>query len=217
MIPPGGGAGRPLLIFLHGHGSNQNSELSAQLFKALDRLGSRAPNIAFPYGGEDSYWHDRAGGAWAQYVLKEVIPTATRVLNANSARLAIGGISMGGFGAYDIARLVPGKFCAVGGHSAAIFPAAGATAPGAFGDAADFDANNIIAIAAADPHAYGQARLWLDGGNQDPFHAADETLAAELGIHMHVWPGGHDSNYWNAHWGAYLTFYANALADCRPH
>ena len=27
-------------------------------------------------------------------------------------------------------------------------------------------------------------------------------------------PGGHDGDYWNAHWGEYLRFYAGALAKC---
>jgi S-formylglutathione hydrolase FrmB len=56
-------------------------------------------------------------------VLDEVIPKALTVLHADPRRVAIGGISMGGFGAYDLARLDPGRFCAVGGHSAAIWPA----------------------------------------------------------------------------------------------
>jgi predicted esterase len=214
VTPSGGGAGRPLLIFLHGRGGDQNSELNDPFFAAFNKLGRRAPDVAFPNGGNYSYWHDRASGDWAQYVLDEVIPAAVRVLHADPGRLAIGGISMGGFGAYDIARLAPGKFCAVGGHSAAIFPAAADTAPGAFDDAADFARNNLIAIAAADPHIYGRTKLWLDGGSEDPFHDADETFASELGIHMHVWPGGHDSAYWAAHWGTYLRFYANALASC---
>ena len=215
VTPPGGGAGRPLLIFLHGRGANQNSYLTPQLFAALDALGARAPDIAFPNGGNHSYWHNRASGAWASYVLREVIPTAVSRLDADPARLALGGISMGGFGAYDIARLVPGKFCAIGGHSAALWPAAGDTAPGAFDDATDFSRNDVIAIARAHPHIYGRAKLWLDGGSEDPFHSADETLAAELGIHMHVWPGGHDNAYWNAHWSSYLRFYATALAGCQ--
>lgn len=212
---PGGGSGRPLLIFLHGRGGDQNSELSGQFFAALDALGARAPDVAFPYGGDHSYWHDRAGGAWAEYVLREVIPISLRRLHADRARVAIGGISMGGFGAYDIARLDPGRFCAVGGDSAALWPAGADTAAGAFDDAADFARNNLLAITAADPHVYGRAHLWLDGGDQDPFHVADEILAAHLGIRMHVWPGGHDYAYWNAHWGSYLRFYASALADCK--
>ena len=65
VMPAGGGAGRPLLVFLHGHYANNNSVLSGQLFTALRALGPRAPDIAFPSGGDLSYWHNRASGAWA--------------------------------------------------------------------------------------------------------------------------------------------------------
>jgi hypothetical protein len=40
------------------------------------------------------------------------------------------------------------------------------------------------------------------------------ALLAVLGIPLHVWPGGHDFSYWNAHWSQYLGFYAHALAGC---
>ena len=215
VVPAGSGAGRPLLVFLHGRGGNQNSELSEQLFAALHAVGSRAPDIAFPYGGVASYWHNRASGDWGSYVLDEVIPKAIKMLHADPHRVAIGGISMGGFGAYAIARMDPSRFCAVGGHSAAIFPSAALTAAGAFDDASDFARNDLIAFAATDSDPYGSARLWLDGGSQDPFHQTDERFAAELHIPMHVWPGAHDDAYWNAHWQSYIRFYADALAHCR--
>lgn len=214
VLPGGDTGGRPLLIFLHGRGGDQNSELSTQMFAALRSLGRRAPDIAFPDGGDHSYWHNRRGGSWGSYVLREVIPKALAVTHADPHRLAIGGISMGGFGAYDLARLEPRRFCAVGGHSAALWASAGATAPGAFDDAADFAMNDVIALARADPARFDHARLWLDGGDEDPFHAADEQLASALHIPMHVWPGGDDPDYWNAHWRQYLRFYAAALAAC---
>jgi S-formylglutathione hydrolase FrmB len=214
VTPAGGGPGRPLLVFLHGRGGDQNSELSDALFRALRRAGPRAPDIVFPFGGDHSYWHNRASGAWGSYVMREVIPYAVAHLHADPHRIGIGGISMGGFGAYDLARLNPGRFCAVGGHSAALWPAAGETAPGAFDNAADFAHHDVIAAARADRHLYGGAVLWLDGGNADPFHAADTELARALGIRLRVWPGGHDSSYWNAHWGDYVGFYARALDHC---
>ena len=49
---------------------------------------------------------------------------------------------MGGFGALDLALEHPGRFCAVGGHSAALWQRAGATAPGAFDNANDFNDNS---------------------------------------------------------------------------
>ena len=51
---------------------------------------------------------------------------------------------MGGYGAYELGLLQPGRFCAVGGHSPAVFASAGETAAGAFDDAEDFDSHNPI-------------------------------------------------------------------------
>jgi len=216
VTPAGGGAHRPLLVFLHGVVYDNNSELTDQMFAALHALGPRAPDIAFPDGGT-SYWHNRADGAWGSYVLDEVIPKALTVLNADPRRVAIGGISMGGFGAYDLARADPGRFCAVGGDSAAIWPAY--TSPDvdsrAFDNAGDFARNDVIAAARENPELYGHAQLWLDVGAQDPyFIAADRQLASALHIRLHMWPGMHDFTYWNAHWSDYLGFYAHAFATC---
>ena len=122
---------------------------------------------------------------------------------------------MGGFGAYALARLEPGRFCAVGGHSPAIWPVYRDAEPGGFDNASDFARNDVIVAATANPELYGHAQLWLDDGAQDPFfHATDEQLPSALHIDIHVWPGGHDFTYWNARWSDYLGFYAHALATC---
>jgi S-formylglutathione hydrolase FrmB len=219
VIPAGATARpRPLLVFLHGKGEDENSNLDDAMFAALARLGSRAPDVVFPYGGADSYWHDRADGAWGAYVVREVIPQALARLHADPSRIAIGGISMGGFGALDIARLNRGRFCAVGGHSAALWVSGGESAPGAFDDAEDFARHDVIAAArAGDP--YPGVAVWIDVGTDDPFRAADTALVAALradghAVQFHVWPGGHDQGYWQSHWNSYMGFYAAALANC---
>ncbi len=212
-----GAAKRPLLVFLHGRGGEdgQESNANGEFLGALERLGPRAPVVVFPNGGESSYYHRRASGDWGRYVLDEVIPQAVRRLNADAQRVAIGGISMGGFGAYSIARLAPQRFCAVGGHSAALWRSGGETAPGAFDDAEDFARNDLIAIARSRGRgAWGSARLWLDGGTEDPFRPGGEALAAALGITLRHWEGEHEGDYWRAHFGSYLRFYAQALAAC---
>jgi enterochelin esterase-like enzyme len=126
---------------------------------------------------------------------------------------------MGGFGAYDLARLHPGAFCAVGGDSAALWRSGGETAPGAFDDGEDFQRNDVIAYARGTAAPFAGARLWLDVGNEDPFRSADTELARAIrsqggAVAFHVWPGGHDQSYWSSHWGSYLAFYASALARC---
>ncbi|HEY1539724.1 MAG TPA: alpha/beta hydrolase-fold protein [Solirubrobacteraceae bacterium] len=217
-IPVGAGATgrRPLLVFLHGRGGDGNeSNSNSAFYDALRKLGTRAPVVVFPNGGVDSYWHKRASGDWERYVLDEVIPQAVKRLHADPHRIAIGGISMGGYGAYEIARRRPAEFCAVGGHSAALWLQAGGSAAGAFDDAEDYARNDVLALARARGRApWGKAALWLDGGTEDPFRAGGEAFARALRIPMHHWRGGHDSDYWHAHYTTYLRFYADALARC---
>jgi len=220
VVPAGPAAGRrPLLIFLHGKGEDQDSNLDDAMFAALARLGPRAPDIVFPYGGADSYWHDRADGAWGAYVVQEVIGAAVRRLHADPRRVAIGGMSMGGFGALNLARLDPARFCAVGAHSGALWVSGADSAAGAFDDAEDFSRNDVIGAARTGDPYRGMA-VWIDVGAEDPFRAADTLLASELRrdgqrVSFHVWSGGHGQGYWEQHWNSYLAFYAGALAQCR--
>ncbi|HWI22355.1 MAG TPA: alpha/beta hydrolase-fold protein, partial [Baekduia sp.] len=129
--------------------------------------------------------------------------------------IAIGGISMGGYGAYEIARQRPDVFCAIGGHSAANWLVAGDSASGAFDDAEDFDRHAVVGLAQARGSApWGQAKLWLDGGDEDPFLLADQAFAEALGIPFRNAPGGHDGDYWDGRYDEYLRFYASALKRC---
>jgi len=221
VVPHGtDGSGRPLLVFLHGRGNGADSNLRDAMFAALRPLGDRAPVIAFPDGGRDRYWHDRRRGAWGRYVLEEVIPETQRRFHTDPRRVALGGISMGGFGAYDLMLHSHRRFCAVGGHSPALWQTGGETAPGAFDDAQDFARHNIVAAARSKPAAFARQPLWLDAGTEDPFDRGDRALvgalrAAGVGIRVSRWAGGHDTGYWDRHWRSYLAWYARALARCR--
>src|SRR3954469_927056 len=208
---------RPLLVFLHGRGGHPGDFFSGEFYSALAKLGERAPIVVQLDGGDHSYWHDRRGGRWGGYVLREAIPAAVRVLGADPRRVAIGGISMGGYGAFDLARRK--RFCAVGGHSPALWLSGGESAPGAFDDAADFSRHDVYAYARSHRRPYGSARLWIDRGDRDPFAAADAQVVRALrangaAVSSHVWPGEHETEYWRAHTARYLRFYAAALARC---
>jgi S-formylglutathione hydrolase FrmB len=207
---------RPLLVFLHGRGEHGNdSNSNGDFYAALAKLGARAPVVVFPDGGVDSYWHKRSSGDWGRYVLDEVIPQAVRRLHADPKRVAIGGISMGGYGAYAIARRRPAEFCAVGGHSPALWLQSGDSAAGAFDDAEDYAADDVLALARSQGRRpWGTARLWLDGGDGDPFKAATDAFATALDIKAHHAKGAHDNDYWHPHYARYLRFYASALARC---
>jgi enterochelin esterase-like enzyme len=212
---------RPLLVFLHGRGSKPAGLFSDEFFAGLKRLGTRAPVVVALDGGDHSYWHNRRGGRWGSYVLREAIPQAVKRLHADPSRVAIGGISMGGFGAFDLARRAArGRFCAVGGHSPAFWLSAGAAAPGAFDDSADFSRHDVYAWVRAHRRPYGKTPLWIDRGDQDPFTSADAAIVRALRakrakLTAHKWRGKHEGRYWRSHMARYLRFYADALARCR--
>lgn len=219
VVPKGGGSGRPLLVLLHGRSSSPSSYLTKYWFNALAKLGSRAPVLLLVNGGDHSYYHDRADGRWGSYVMREAIPVALKRTGADRRRIAIGGISMGGFGSLRLALRSPGRFCAVGGHSPAMWRTGAETPAGAFDDAEDFERNDVIELLASRKRPLGKMRVWIDVGDQDPFVSADSELARVLRrqgqkITFHVWPGSHSGSYWNAHAAAYLRFYADALAGC---
>ena len=219
VIPPGGGATkRPLLVFLHGRNNDETSNLDDELFAELRALGRRAPVVAFPSADEASYWHDRESGAWGRYVLEEVIPQTERRFDTNG-KVALAGMSMGGFGAYDLALRSGRRFCAVGGHSPAIWTSSGETAPGAFDDAEDFARHDLVSTARSDQARFARQPLWLDAGTEDPFDPGDRALVAALraggaALTVKRWPGGHERSYWRSHWKDYLRYYATALAAC---
>lgn len=186
------------------------------MMEALAKSGRNAPVVALPYGDEASYWHNRTTGAWEDYVVDEVIPMAVEKYGVDEDSVAIGGISMGGYGAYLIAAKNPGRFCAVGGHSPAIWQRPGETAEGAFDNSEDFDSNDVIATAS---NGYGSSKLWIDAGDKDPFMPGDRALesvlnAAGTDLTFKTWPGEHDEDYWSEHFDDYFRFYRLALGDC---
>ena len=177
VTPAGGGEGRPLLVFLHGYGGTPSGTVSPALITALRRLGDRAPVVLLPEG-YTGWWHDRDEAPWGSYVLNEVIPAGLERSGADRDRVAIGGISMGGFGALDLGRLAPERFCAVGGHSPAVYARGSDDILFGFDDPADFARHDLLTLArGASPY---DAPVWLDVGDQDALRPAVETLAHEL-------------------------------------
>ncbi|HEY1564029.1 MAG TPA: alpha/beta hydrolase-fold protein [Gaiellaceae bacterium] len=191
-----------LLVLLHGKGAGPSQFLGQPLFDTLASLGPRAPDVLLLDGGDDSYWHDRADGAWGSMVLREAIPAG--LSRTHARRTAIGGISMGGYGALLLGARRRG-LCAVGVQSPALWVSAGETAPGAFDDAQDYERHDVFRLPPPEP-------LWIDLGASDPFHDATLAYARQAHVHAHVSPGGHDTAFWDAHTPEFLRFFARACA-----
>ncbi|HEY4235885.1 MAG TPA: alpha/beta hydrolase-fold protein [Gaiellaceae bacterium] len=200
VVPPR--HGNWLLVLLHGYYASPSQFLTQPLFDTLRALRTRAPEVLLLDGGADSYWHDRVGGRWGSMVTREAIPAG--IARTHARRVAIGGISMGGYGALLLGSRDRG-FCAVGAQSPALWLSPGETAPGAFDDGEDYDRNDVFEL--QPPH-----QLWIDLGASDPFRTATLAYARRAGVPAHVRPGGHDAALWNSFTPQFLRFFAHACA-----
>ena len=124
--------------------------------------------------------------------MREVIPTVRRRFDTDPRRVAVGGISMGGYGAYHLGLRHPGRFCAVGGHSAGLWLDESEEFAGAFDNRADYERNDVLAAVRADPDAFGDTRIWNDYGDEDWFVAGNAAFVSALrgggaDLTAHVW------------------------------
>jgi S-formylglutathione hydrolase FrmB len=205
------GERHPLLVLLHGRGMTPAELAMPELLNALDALGSRAPTVLIADGGDHSYYHDRADFDWGTDLLA-LVEDAPERLGTDPDRVAIGGFSMGGFGALDLAR--QRRFCAVGGHAPALWREGGETPAGAFDDAEDFERHDLFELAERDPRLFRGARVWLDVGDRDPFRETTTAFGRLVGARVRVWPGEHGTQYIREHVDEYVRFYASALDRC---
>lgn len=210
----------PVLYMLHGGGGHRDEWLAYGLVNVADReirTGNMEPMIIVMPQGDTGYWTDNVddGPRWGQYISRDLvrhIETTYRTLRTPQSR-AIGGLSMGGWGALHNAFLHPNIFGIVGAHSPSLRPDDGSLAILGAGDA--FAKNDPVALAKAAPRL-NRMRIWIDAGQDDPWlqrtvEMHDALLARQI---AHAWtlnPGGHDYTYWMQHVLTYLRFYASAF------
>ncbi len=229
--PPGYSAQKryPVLYLLHGIGAGfgESSGYETEwpgygVLTVADTLvaaGSVPPLLIVMPEGDQSYWMDAANGGpkFGTYVAEDLVKEIDSRFPTRSGRgsRAIGGLSMGGFGALSLAMLRPDVFGIAGAHSPSL--PRREQGPAFFGDADYFAAHNPVELMRDQPDVARTLRLWLDVGDQDPqWTARSEGLHHMLSARgvpheWHEWPGNHDGIYWNVHLADYLRFYGAAL------
>ena len=210
----------PVLYMLHGGGAHRDEWLAYGLVEVADReihTGSLQPMIIVLPQGDTGYWVDNAGDGprWGQYIWRDLvrhIDNTYRTLRMAQSR-AIGGLSMGGFGALNNAFLHPNVFGVVGAHSSSLRPDDGTLPLLGTGDV--YKQKDPISLAETQP-GLERLQIYIDAGQEDPWLDRDIALHDALtarGI-AHNWqvnPGGHDYTYWMTYLVDYLRFYGNAL------
>jgi enterochelin esterase-like enzyme len=234
-LPPGYDASAnanvryPTLYMLHGGSGLETEWIDYGLVESADALIRRetiAPMIIILPEGDQEYWVDHVvstqtganGEKWGTYTARDVvsvIDSRYRTIADASAR-AIGGLSMGGHGAMQLALNFPGVWSIVGAHSPSL--RAEGDAPSYLGYGAEFAARDPFALIAAKSAVAQTITWWIDTGTFDPWRAQSQSISAELtslGIanEWHVYDGDHSALYWSAHVDDYLRFYAGAFAE----
>jgi poly-gamma-glutamate synthesis protein (capsule biosynthesis protein) len=197
----------PVLYLMHGSNSDETLWPELGLADVLNRgitSGTLPPMIVvMPYGDWIANTNRFDNLSWSNVFLTELLPSveATYRVDARRERRNIGGISRGGFWAFNIAYRHPDLFGAVGGHSAFF---ALENAPNRY---------NPLYLS-RDQKGIDILRIWLDRGRNDyAFWGIDlmHKWLTRRGIdHSYtVHPtGDHNNDYWRAHLPSYLAFYA---------
>jgi S-formylglutathione hydrolase FrmB len=229
----------PILYFLHGIGENEQMLAgSGGLNLVLDLWEQHLIGeflIVTPAADSSFYINSRDGRVrYEDFFLEELMPYIERRYRARPGRAsrAIGGISMGGYGALHLAFRRPELFGSVSAHSAALterLPEVSAgDAPSiprlrilgnVFGspvDRAFWDRNSPLGLARTANLA--GLKIYFDCGSEDDygFNAGAESLHKELAARripheFHIYPGGHNWIYFADHLPASLEFHSQVF------
>lgn len=217
-----GTATYPVLYLMHGSNDDDMQWVRLGFTQLLDErilLGEVPPIVlVMPFGNVIANRNRFDNFSWNQAFLTELIPDAEAkyTISTEAEYRAIGGISRGGFWAYQIAFSHPHMFSAVGGHSA-------------FFDQYHAEPeHNPLDLALTVPNI-GNMRLYLDRGIDDFASDGLDTMSQRLterGVDFAyvVHPvGEHNNTYWSSHISEYLDFYVsdwleprNTVTDTQP-
>ena len=192
------GTSLPFLLELHGRGDDHTVAFGSHrlqyFLSAAVRTGAAPFAIASVDGGDADYWHRRSSGVDPQDMLvSELLPLlADRGLRTD--RFALGGWSMGGYGALLLAeRLGSSRVAAVVADSPAIWTRYEDASQGSFDGPDDFAAHDVLGQAGA----LADIHIRVTCGISDPLIAGSRALLEHLpGIQHEFGPGAHDVNWW---------------------
>jgi S-formylglutathione hydrolase FrmB len=220
--PAGAGRRYPVVYLLHGMSGRYDEWSGYGVEEVANQLmaDGELPEmiLVLPQGGL-GYWmnQDGPGGTqWAEYVARDLVShvdATYRTIARREAR-AVGGLSMGGHGAIQLALTYPDIFSVAGAHSPSI--RGRESAPAYFGaDRAAFARRDPISLVRETDLAT-PPRFWIDIGADDPWRPAAEALREAIeekgwASEWHVFPGEHDGWYWGDHLWEYLPFYGDAF------
>jgi S-formylglutathione hydrolase FrmB len=229
----------PVLYFLHGLGGNEQILVTSGGWNLVEDLWQQhriGEFLIVTPDADTSFYIDSRDGRvrYEDFFIREFIPFIDRVYRTSPTRRSRGvaGISMGGYGALHLAFRHPELFASVSANSAALldkFPDVKFANPQqslllralrAFGTPPDlaFWRRNDPLVLARTTNLAGLT-IYFDCGAQDDYgfergaSALDEILSARKIPHeFHLYPGGHDWQYFASRLPAAFEFHSRAFA-----
>ncbi len=227
LLPESGTPPFATLYLLHGLSDDDS------IWTRLTRLESHAWTlpvaIVMPQGFRGFYTNHHEGPAYADYIAKDVVGTAERLLPLKKTRKSrsIAGLSMGGYGALRLALGYPDLFCAAVSHSGAVlYGHENERRPGSpwkpyelkqmFGKSPRGTDHDLVALAMKRKKEGTLPKIAMDCGSEDFLVQQNRELHAKLDAlkvphEYREFPGAHTWDYWDEHVRATLQFVARAM------
>ena len=223
ILPESGQGPFPVVMQLHGFSDDHTAW--TRLSRLIEHARPYPFVIAMPDGGTSFYLDltPRSGAGslrYEEFLVEDLRRHVEGTFRVRTGPWAIGGLSMGGFGAVRLGLKYPARFASVWAHSARFYTRAElasgerprfAGAPAI--DAADAD---VFALAERGARSGAVPRLSFDCGVDDELIGDNRRLHAHLdGIGLrHTYrehPGGHTWPYWDEHVRAALAQHAEVF------
>jgi S-formylglutathione hydrolase FrmB len=211
----------PVLYLLHGLSGNKVEWLGNGMVASADQAiwsGRMTPIIIVLPQGDLSYWVNHTNGPrWGDYLYQDMVHEVDsnyRTLSDAKHR-AIGGLSMGGWGALYQAFTHPDVFGAAGGHAPSLRGDDGSLNFLPRGNAfKKFDPVSLSSSA----QGINNLRVWIDVDDKDPWKDQDNKihqtlLNRKVSNDFNIFPGKHGGSYWHDHVADYLNWYSKILAS----
>ncbi|MDH7568845.1 MAG: alpha/beta hydrolase family protein [Armatimonadota bacterium] len=214
----------PVLYLLHGLSDDHRAWTS---WTSLDRYLRKYPMIVVMPDGERGFYTNMVEGpAYEDYLIHDLMGHIEGCYNVlkGPRHTAIGGLSMGGYGAMKLGLKYPERFGSVGAHSSAFNATRrsendrlGPELRRIFGPPGSPQrAENDPYLLAEKLAAQALPELYFDCGVDDPLIADSRAFHAhltQLGIpHLYQeFPGAHNWGYWDQHIQDSLRHHARAL------
>jgi S-formylglutathione hydrolase FrmB len=236
----------PVLYFLHGLGDNEQTLFKTGGWTLIEDLRQQhkiGDFLIVAPEGRSSFYINSADGKdrYSDFFLSEFLPYIGKKYRVAPGRAnrAIGGISMGGYGALRFAFAHPELFSSVSAQSAALIldspqqinVAARSGSPvvralsQVFGnpiDVAHWQANDPFLLAKKNRLALQKLAIYFNCGQNDDYGfekgaaALDKQLTAEgLKHEYHGYPGDHSLPYFLTHLGETMEFHSQAFAHAK--